>query len=225
LAEGSLMPVNDPGAPGLVEVTDARSGLFEAAMAIYEAEIPKAEQKTRAQILASLAHPDVRFWAFVRGGEAIGVSIVYAPRREGVLLLEYLAVAAKAQGGGIGSALFTASFEASRIDPGTMLLIEVDSEEGDVDAAERAVRLKRKQFYRRLGCREVAGFDYILPLDNYGPAPKMNLLVLGAEEDRLETARLKQAVRAIYQNVYACAPDDPRLAAMFAGLEGSLQLV
>ena len=53
----------------------------------------------------------------------------------------------------------------------------------------------------------------------------LNLLVLGAEEDRLETARLKQAVSAIYQNVYACAPDDPRLAAMFAGLEGSLELV
>jgi GNAT superfamily N-acetyltransferase len=219
------MPVNDPGSQRLVEMTDAGSGLFEAAIAIYEAEIPKAEQKTRAQILASLAHPDVRFWAYVRGGEVIGLSIVYAPRREGVLLLEYLAVAAKAQGGGIGSALFTASFAASRIDPGTMLLIEVDSEDSDVDAAERAVRLKRKQFYRRLGCREVAGFDYILPLENYGPAPKMNLLVLGMEEDRLETSRLKKAVSAIYQNVYACAPDDPRLAAMFAGLEGSLQLV
>ncbi|MBA4338455.1 MAG: hypothetical protein C0421_06380 [Hyphomonas sp.] len=219
------MPVDEPGKQSLVEVMDARSGLFEAAMAIYEAEIPKAEQKTRAQILASLAHSDVRLWAYVRGGEVIGLSIVYAPRREGVLLLEYLAVAAKAQGGGIGSALFTASFAASRIDPGTMLLIEVDSEDSDEDAAERAVRLKRKQFYRRLGCREVAGFDYILPLENYGPAPKMNLLVLGMEEDRLETSRLKKAVRAVYQNVYACAPDDPRLAAMFAGLEGSLQLV
>jgi GNAT superfamily N-acetyltransferase len=219
------MPVDKPGTLSLVEVTDARSGLFEAAMAIYEAEIPKAEQKTRAQILASLAHPEVHFWAYLRGGDVIGVSIAYAPRAEGVMLLEYLAIAARAQGGGIGSRLFTASFEASRIDPGTLLLIEVDSEDGDVDAAERAVRLKRKQFYRRLGCREVAGFDYILPLEHYGPAPKMNLLVLGMEEDRLETARLQQAVRALYQNVYGCAPDDPRLAAMFAGLEGSLQLV
>ena len=219
------MPVDDPGTPKLIEVTDARSDLFEAAMAIYEAEIPKAEQKTRAQILASLTHPDVRFWTYVRGGDVIGVSIVYVPRREGEMLLEYLAIAARAQGAGIGSLLFTASYEASRIDPGTMLLIEVDSEEGEPDAAERAVRLKRKQFYRRLGCREVAGFDYILPLENYGPAPKMNLLVLGMEEDRLETVRLKQAVRAVYQNVYACAQNDPRLAAMFAGLEGSLELV
>ena len=82
------------------------------------------------------------------------------------MLLEYLAVAANAQGGGTGSALFTASLAASGMDPGTLLLIEVDSEADTVDAGERAVRLKRKQFYRRLGCLEVAGFDYILPLEN-----------------------------------------------------------
>jgi GNAT superfamily N-acetyltransferase len=209
------MPAIDSGTPNLIEVTDARSCLFEAAMAIYEAEIPRGEQKTRAQILASLTHPDVRFWVYARRGDVIGLSILYAPRGEGVMLLEYLAVAANVQGGGAGSALLTASFAASRVDPGTLLLIEVDSEADTVDAGERAVRLKRKQFYRRLGCLEVAGFDYILPLENYGPAPKMNLLVLGVEEDYLETARLKQAVTGIYQHVYVCAPDDPRLATMF----------
>ena len=35
------MPAIASGAPSLIEVTDARSGLFEAAMAIYEAEIPR----------------------------------------------------------------------------------------------------------------------------------------------------------------------------------------
>ena len=218
------MPAIDSGTPDLIEVTDARSCLFEAAMAIYEAEIPRGEQKTREQILASLAHPDVRFWAYARRGDVIGLSILYVPRGEGVMLLEYLAVAANAQGGGNGSALLTASFAASRVDPGTLLLIEVDSEADTVDAGERAVRLKRKQFYRRLGCLEVAGFDYILPLENYGPAPKMNLLVLGVEEDDLETARLKQAVTGIYQHVYACSPDDLRLAAMFEKLGERLTL-
>ncbi len=212
------------GAPRLIALTDARSARFEAALAIYESVIPKAEQKTRAQLLDSLAHPDVRFWTFERGGEVIGLSILYAPRQEPVMLLEYLAVAGHAQGGGVGSALFTASFDASRTTPGALLLIEVDSEADAVDAAERGVRLKRKQFYRRLGCREVQGFSYILPLKNYGPAPQMNLLVLGAEGDRLETARLKQAVTGVYRNVYACASDDPRIAEMFQGQDQVLRL-
>jgi len=219
------MPDLNPAAPKLIEVTDAGSELFGSAMAIYEAEIPRAEQKTRPQILAGLAHPDVRFWAYVRGGAVIGLSILYAPPREGVMLLEYLAVAANAQGGGIGSALFSDSCEASRIDPDTLLLIEVDSETGALEAGERAVRLKRKQFYRRLGCREVQGFDYILPLESYGPAPEMNLLVLGAEGPGLETVRLTRAVSTIYQEVYACTPDDPRIAAMFEGQGEWLHLV
>lgn len=203
--------------PRLTEVTQAHGELFAAAMAIYETEIPRAEQKTRAQIVAGLVHPDVRFWAYRRGDAVIGMSILYAPRHKDVMLLEYLAVPASAQGGGIGSSLFAASVEASRIDPGTLLLIEVDSDSAAVDEAERALRRKRKQFYRRLGCREVQGLDYILPLENYGPAPVMNLLVLGAGGDGVEAARLQRAVSIIYENVYACAPDDPRIAAMFEG--------
>lgn len=219
------MAPGESAAPRLIEVIDPQSAVSERALAIYEAVIPKAEQKTRAQILASLAHADVRFWAYERGGEVIGLSFLYAPQQEAVMLLEYLAVAPHAQGGGVGSALVTASFDASRHSPGAVLLIEVDSEADTVDAAERAVRLKRKQFYRRLGCREVQGFDYILPLENYGPAPKMNLLVLGAEGDWFETARLRRALAGIYRNVYACAPDDPRLGAMFARQDPVLRLV
>ena len=40
-----------------------------------------------------------------------------------------------------------------------VLLIEVDSETDKLDADEREVRIKRKAFYRRLGCLEVERFD------------------------------------------------------------------
>lgn len=166
----------------------------------------------------------MRFWAYRRGAAVIGMSILYAPRHAGVMLLEYLAIPASAQGGGIGSALFAASVEASRIDPGTLLLIEVDSDATEADEAERIVRRKRKHFYRRLWCREAQGLDYILPLENYGPAPVINLLVLGAGPDGVETACLKRAVSNIYENAYACAPDDPRIAAMYAGQGEMLSL-
>jgi len=47
------MAASASGAPRLTALTDARSVRFEAALAIYESVIPKAEQKTRAQILAA----------------------------------------------------------------------------------------------------------------------------------------------------------------------------
>ncbi|WP_291204646.1 GNAT family N-acetyltransferase [Hyphomonas sp.] len=212
-------------APILQQVTDPRTRLFQDAFALYETSIPRAEQKTRDEILAGLGREDVRFWAYTRGDEALGMSILFADRAHNTMLLEYLAVSPAARRGGIGSALFTASFEASRFDAATQLLIEVDSEAEDVSDAERAIRLKRKQFYRRLGCREVQGFNYILPLAHYGPAPRMSLLVLGADRAALDTVDLRRALAIIYREVYAQQSYDARLDLMFAGHGPQLQLV
>ena len=211
--------------PILQQVTDPQTRLFRDAFALYETSIPRAEQKTYDEVLAGLGRDDVRFWTFTRGDETLGMSILFADRAQNTMLLEYLAVSPTARSGGIGSALFTASFEASRFDAATQLLIEVDSEAEDVSEAERVLRLKRKQFYRRLGCREVQGFDYILPLDHYGPAPRMSLLVLGADGSALDTAHLRRALTTIYREVYAQREDDPRLGAMFEGQGLQLQLV
>lgn len=209
----------------VLPIESSRSHLFRQAYAIYETAIPRAEQKTRAQIVAGLRHPGFRFWAFEYEGEVAGIAIHYASAAENVLLLEYLAIAPKLQGKGLGSELFKASFEASRLDQKTLLLIEVDSDKEDVSAKEKRIRLSRKQFYRRLGCREADGFDYILPLENYGPPPRMNLLVLGARSGSVQTARLRRAVQDIYVNVYRCPPDDPRLDRMFEGHRQRIQLI
>lgn len=217
--------MSDFDAPVLRQVTDPQSRLFNEAFALYETSIPRGEQKTRDEILAGLGREDVRFWAFTRGSETLGMSILFADRAQNIMLLEYLAVSPAERSEGIGSALFTASYEASRFDAATQLLIEVDSEAEDVSEAERAIRLKRKQFYRRLSCREVQGFDYILPLEHYGPAPRMSLLVLGAPGDHLGTDDLRRALTTIYRDVYAQRADDPRLGEMFAGHGPLLRLV
>ncbi|MBA3069521.1 MAG: GNAT family N-acetyltransferase [Hyphomonas sp.] len=221
MADGPLS--RDP--PRLVRVTSRRSRAFRDAFAVYETAIPRSEQKTRAQIVAGLKNPDVHFWAYVRRQEVIGVAVLYASRHQGMLLLEYLAVSPGVQGQGIGSDLFRESLGASQMGPGAAMLIEVDSELDEVDAAERTIRKKRKQFYRRLGCREVRGFDYILPLETYGPAPRMSLMVTGAAEDEIDVARLRQAVEDIYVHVYDCSRTDPRIAAMFAAHETTFKLI
>ncbi|HAY05514.1 MAG TPA: GNAT family N-acetyltransferase [Hyphomonas sp.] len=206
-------------------LTSSRTRAFREAYAIYETAIPRGEQKTRAQIVAGLKHPGFRYWAFEYEGEIAGIAILYASEAQQALLLEYLAVSPKLQGKGLGSQLFRAAFEASRTDPRMLLLIEVDSEKDKVSEKEKRIRLSRKQFYRRLGCLELDGFDYILPLENYGPPPRMSLLVLGAKGSSIETARLRRAVQDVYVNVYKCDPSDPRLDRMFEGHRRSIQLV
>lgn len=209
----------------VLPITRSRTRAFREAYAIYETAIPKAEQKTRRQMLAGLKHPGFRFWAFEHEGEIAGIAVLYASASNNTLLLEYLAISPKLQGKGLGSTLFEAAFEASRMDARTLMVIEVDSEKEDVSVKEKRIRLSRKAFYRRLGAREVEGFDYILPLENFGPAPRMSLLLLGAKAGRIETARLRAAVQDIYVNVYRCRPDDPRIAQMFEGYGRTLKLV
>lgn len=209
----------------VLPLTSSLTRAFREAYAIYETAIPRGEQKTRAQIVAGLKHPGFRYWAFEFDGEVAGIAILYASEAEQALLLEYLAVSPKLQGRGLGSLLFRAAFEASRTDPRMLLLIEVDSEKDKVSEKEKRIRLSRKQFYRRLGCLELEGFDYILPLENYGPPPRMSLLVLGARGNSIETARLRCAVQDIYVNVYKCNPSDPRLDRMFEGHRRSIPLV
>lgn len=209
----------------IIPLRSSRSRAFREAYAIYEATIPKGEQKSRAQMLAGLRHPDFRFWAFEYEGRVAGMSAVYASAAQNAVLLEYLAVSPDWQGRGLGSVLFEKVLEAARFDARTVMLVEVDSERDEVSAAEKQVRLSRKQFYRRLGCAEVAGFDYILPLDTYGPPPCMNLLAHGAEGASLGTDWLRRAVEDIYVNVYQCRPRDPRIAAMFDAKGPRLDLV
>lgn len=208
----------------VIPLTSSRSRTFREAYAIYEATIPRGEQKSRAQMLAGLKHPGFRFWAFEYEGAVAGVSTVYASRAHNALLLEYLSISANWQGKGLGSVLFGSVLEVSRFDPHTVMLVEVDSEKDKVSAAEKRIRLSRKQFYRRLGCVEVEEFDYILPLNTYGPPPRMSLMVNGARGASLDTAWLRQAVEDIYVNVYRCDAGDPRIAAMFAGHGRRLKL-
>lgn len=209
----------------VLPLTSSRTRAFREAYAIYETAIPRGEQKTRAQIVAGLKHPGFRYWAFEYEGEIAGIAILYASEAEQALLLEYLAISPRLQGKGLGSQLFRAAFEASRTDPRMLLLIEVDSENDRISEKEKRIRLSRKQFYRRLGCLEAEGFDYILPLENYGPPPRMSLLVLGARGNTVDTSRLRRALQDIYVNVYKCDPADPRLDRMFEGHRRSIRLV
>jgi ribosomal protein S18 acetylase RimI-like enzyme len=208
----------------LVRITRPDDAAFNDAIYIYETAIAKPEQKTRAQMLAGLRDPAFRFWALERGGAVVAVSVIYVSEALNFALLEYLAVSPACQGQGLGADMYRRSWSASRLDDDTILLIEVDSETEETGETERLIRLRRKQFYRRLGCVEVRDFRYIYPLENFGTPPRMNLLVAGSDAGEIATAQLRRAVEDIYLNVYQRPQNDARLADMFAGHGAALQL-
>ncbi|WP_168694363.1 GNAT family N-acetyltransferase [Sphingomonas flavalba] len=189
-----------------------------ALIALYEDALPPAERKPSAAILAYPRRADRRvIGARAADGRLIGFAILYVAAR--VALLEYMATHPDARGGGLGGQLFAAALAAAE---GRPMLIEVDS---DRAATEDDPARRRKRFYRRLGCVEIAGLAYRMPALNAARPPAMELLAhLNGRDRPIGRAELAGWLTGIFTEVYAQAAAERPVAAMLAALEDPVML-
>lgn len=160
-----------------------------------------------------------------RDGKVTGFSILFLPSSQSFGLLEYMAVREEDRNRGLGAELFRRSMERTLTSEGQprSILLEVDSDRES--SSDRNLRTRRQQFYRRLGCLRIAGLHYILPLPGEGPPPEMDLMVYSPGNLReIGRSDLEQWLKTIYQNVYHCSPDDPRIAGMLQNLPQTVRL-
>lgn len=189
---------------------------FEAFYRIYLASMPARERKSKAFLAAMAARADYRMLLIKRKGEVIGFSVMFAPPEESFCLLEYMAVDVDYRGGGVGGRLFLRSVQdAAGGRDDLAVLLEVDSEREP--SADHAIRQRRQQFYRRLGCHRIDGLDYILPLPGAGAPPRMDLMIyFPGTKSTVGKARLERWLRVIYHGVYGCSSNDPRVTQMMS---------
>jgi len=191
-------------------------GAFEGLLRIYREAIPQSERKTDEALAGMLAQSDYEFSLALAGDVVTAFSIVKPFVPPDSCLLEYMAVDGSLRGRGIGSALFQAAC-ASAMTATRFVLLEVDSEAQP--SADRAIRARRKLFYRTLGCREVAGLSYLMPSVSLEEPPRMNLLVYRRElPDAIDKATLRRWLQCIYVQVYRQQADDPRIDRMLSAL-------
>jgi ribosomal protein S18 acetylase RimI-like enzyme len=202
---------------------------FQQFYALYAAAIAARERKSEDWVRQMCARADYKILLLKDRhdqNEVAGFSVLFLPPQEDFGLLEYMAVAAGHRNSGLGGKVFRQSLELARRawrNQPRALLLEVDS---DREAApDRELRRRRLEFYRRLGCRALAGLDYIMPLPGEGPPPQMDLLVYS--DDRRATVRKSEAehwLQVIYREVYRCSPGDPRIAQMLGPLPDPIPL-
>ena len=162
---------------------------------------------------------------FFSYGVAVGFSMLFAPAKETFRLLEYMAVDSGHRDSGLGCKLFLRTLQDSLSNRGEPLpvLLEVDSDRKA--SAHQETRKRRLQFYKRLGCLRVHGLSYILPLPGEGPLPEMDLLVhLPTSFSAIRESQLRHWVGVIYQSVYNCPPDDPRIVKMLEAVSDPVKL-
>lgn len=197
---------------------------FEGFYRIYAESISIREQKPKDQIAAMVQRPDYRVILAKRDGRVIGFSALFLPRRESFGLLEYMAIQAPHRSGGVGAALFRRSIQAISSPGEAPMLVEVDSE---LDSApDQALRQRRQQFYRSLGCLRIEGLSYLLPLPSEAPPPEMDLMVyVPPSIGSIPKSRLERWLKVVYQEVYGCSPDDSRIIRMLEPVSDPIGLV
>jgi GNAT superfamily N-acetyltransferase len=202
----------------LEELTSADGEPFRQLFAIYAASITPREQKPEDWLRAMVVAPEYRVWIAQDAGRVLGFSILFTPPAKGFALLEYMAVSPERRGHGFGAKLFLRTAERALTPQGAQLpvLLEVDSDREA--SSDRDVRTRRLHFYRRLGCKKIAGLRYRMPLQGVGAAPEMDLMIYRVAAAPVALRDLEQWLRTIYQDVYHVSPDDPRIAQMLEGL-------
>jgi GNAT superfamily N-acetyltransferase len=209
-----------------VEQLDSSAGeSFRQLYAIYAASIAAREQKDEAWIASMIGRPTYRVLVSRADGVVRGFSILFLPAARGFALLEYMAVAPGERNHGLGAELFRRAREYAVTPDGRALpmLLEIDSDREA--SSDRAIRTRREGFYRRLGCRRIAGLRYLMPLAGEGPVPEMDLFIHTSEAGGgVARADVGRWLETIYHDVYRCSADDPRIAQMLAALPDPVPL-
>lgn len=188
-----------------------------AFFAIYHEALPPSERKADAGIMAQAERADCVLELAELDGAAVGFLILYRAHAQPIALLEYLGVAATARGAGLGAQLFA---RVAALSAGRTLLIEVETDR-ETDAPDRDQRIRRKRFYARQGCRQLAQLAYVMPPVDTQTPPPMDLLALTGL-DTITRATLQAWLSDIYHHVYDRPLDDPMIGRMTGDLPEKL---
>lgn len=204
-------------------VSSANEPAFNALVTIYTEAHAPSERKSPAQLASMIQQPGYSFLVASESNAVVGFSIVRFLVDSDAALLEYLAVTRDCRSRGIGQQLFaeTVNFEAVS---SRFLLVEVDSDK--TRTADHEDRLRRKRFYRGLGCREIDQLHYIMPPVSAAPPPAMDMLVYKRDlPPHIDKARVRQWLERCYVDVYGTLANDPRIDVMVQKLPENVRLI
>lgn len=212
------------GSDKLEQLTSCSDPAFDEFYRIYADSIVLREQKSRAWICEMVNRSDYRIFVLKQNNQVIGFSMLFLPDSESFGLLEYMAIASAHRNQRLGGELFRQSMESLQGETRRVpILLEVDSDREK--CADCDLRTRRQQFYRRLGCLRLDRLHYILPLAGEGPPPEMDLMVYPVGGVRqIPKPDLERWLRVIYETVYHCSPDDPRIPRMLLGISDPVRL-
>ncbi len=201
---------------------------FPVLARIWTETHPASELKSLAWLRRMLEDPRYIFLTASRAGSlgepVLGFTISACFDGSDAALLEYMAIAGAHRNQGIGSLLFSETVNFGPLSE-RYVLIEVDSDKDLAGAAVEEEIVRRKAFYRNLGCREVEGLRYRMPRVSTAMPPAMDLLVYKQHLPRfIGKPRLRNWLEACFAQVYELRSDG-RVDSMLEDLPETLRLI
>ena len=207
----------------LERVPDLSSPLSRPCSEILRESIPSSEQLSDQRLTQLLARDDYRMYTLLLNGAVAATAILYLPRAEDFVLLDYMAVRADLRNRGLGSALFhEVTKTASRERPAAaFLFFEVDDDRGVRDAA-RSINRRRIELYRRLGAKLLVNAEYVFPsLTGAGVPMRLMVYRLRPEIELLQES-VGSAVENIFREVHGRGKNDTLLRSIVDHLPSRL---
>jgi ribosomal protein S18 acetylase RimI-like enzyme len=193
----------------------AEDPAFHDLLRIYTASLPASERKPPEQLAAMLTRPE---YLFLINSVNTAFAIAICLDQTEAALLEYLAVDPAHRSRGAGSHLFTALTQRPELTNRTLI--------AEVDVPTDPTAARRKSFYRKLGCREIAHLTYLMPQVAETPPPPMHLLLYKHEpQTTIPKPQLQTWLECIYTEVYAQPIPNPRIDAMLTPLPDPIPLL
>jgi len=168
---------------------------------------------------------DVRLIVAERSGHVAGFALLFYFPEARFAYLDYFATSAKAQGGGLGGALYDAVRETAQRFDARGLLLEVRPDDRAVSAsdAEHAAAIRRLRFYERLNVLPIVDTAYDKPTHPGGDYTLLLFDGLGRRQP-LRAAELRAALAAILVHKYALLPSDPQHQAYLRSVADPVRL-
>jgi ribosomal protein S18 acetylase RimI-like enzyme len=189
--------------------------------AIYVDSFPASERADFDELVNDIANGTRPLFTATVGKNLVGFAVTLHLAPTDIYVLEYLAVEQASRNRGIGEKLLRRAGEVLRVNShASAIILEVESED-EGKAEERQLRVRRIEFYRRIGAKMVdCARGYRAPnLAGPGTVPYRLMWLALAEQAVVPTGtRLKDCITALYIQSYGLSPDDPLIASTLKGL-------
>ena len=191
------------------------------ALEIYTASFPPNERHSVDVIRERLVQGRYIFMVGTEQEEIVFFALLWPLRDSEFVLLDYMATKSDHIGRGIGSAFLRKITETPEL-AGKYLVMEIEK---PGNGENRDQRMKRVEFYRRQGAKELEGVRYFMPGLAGGPPTEMILMILPQYDDgEIDAGTVRELISQIYREIYNRGAEDNLLKSFVGEAAGRIQL-